>query len=75
MLEDKLKEYLVEQGSTGCSHEQIRKHFKNVATTNELQILLDLMWHDRKVDKYIINQGRGRPSTWWRATTRMLEDD
>jgi hypothetical protein len=74
-VEDKLKEYLVEQGTVGCAHEQIRRQFRFLIDAADLQILLNMLWEDRKIDRYLINSGRGRPATWYRATTRMLEDD
>lgn len=74
-LEAQVNEYLIKHGTAGVSQAAIVKQFRRIANAAELVIHLNQLRDERKADKYTAKVNAGPPTTWWRATTRILEDD
>jgi hypothetical protein len=73
---EELVHYLISAGLTGRPQQEITKKFKAVVDAASLENELEAMQNAGKVQKFKVEREgtrQGRPSTIWRATTKILE--
>lgn len=70
---EKLRDFLISGGTDGRLQSEILVYLANVAVTDEVVTHLEAWRVEGKVDRYTI-PSKGRPSTKWRATTRLLTE-
>ena len=74
--EIELLEYLIQGSTVGRKWTDIVKRFNHYATSEMLEQTLDDLHLTDKVQKFRVRQarnGKGRPVTVWRATTKALD--
>lgn len=73
---EELVHYLISAGLAGRAQQEITKKFKAVADAASLENELEALQNVGKVQKFKVereNTRHGRPTTIWRATTKILE--
>jgi hypothetical protein len=70
---EELQRFLIAGGILGKKQSQIVTRLNRWTTAKEIVEELEALWHEKKVEKFEVpQQGSGRPSTIWRATTKLL---
>lgn len=75
--QEDLIDYLISAGTTGRNTSEILRRFQNRVATDQLTSELESYQVEGRVQKFTYppKGGRGRPTTVWRATTKMVELD
>lgn len=69
-----LQRFLIAGGTNGHMQTIILQRLQNWIGSDEIKAELEALLLDQKVQKFCpSNNGRGRPKTIWRATTKLLE--
>lgn len=71
---EELQRFLIAGGTNGQPHAAVMRRLVAHAKTAEVQVELDALLELEKIQKFEVPaMGRGKPTTVWRATTKILE--
>lgn len=75
--QEDLVDYLVSSGTQGRNTSEILRRFQNRVASDQITSELESYQVEGRVQKFTYppKGGKGRPTTVWRATTRMVEID
>lgn len=73
--QEDLIDYLVSSGTQGRNTSEILRRFQNRVASDQITSELESYQVEGRVQKFTYppKGGKGRPTTVWRATTKMLE--
>lgn len=73
--QEDLIDYMINGGTAGRNQSDILRRFQNRATTDMITSELESYQIEKRMQKFMYppKGGKGRPTTMWRATTKMLE--
>jgi hypothetical protein len=63
---------LLDAGASGVPRQKITARLQRYATADDITALLEEWWEDEKVDRYTVENKAARPTTYWRATEKLL---
>lgn len=75
--QEDLIDYLISSGTVGRNTSEILRRFQNRVASDQLTSELESYQVEGRVQKFTYppKGGKGRPTTVWRATTKMVELD
>lgn len=75
--QEDLVDYLVSAGTQGRNMSEILRRFQNRVASDQITSELESYQVEGRVQKFTYppKGGKGRPTTVWRATTKMVEVD
>lgn len=71
--EETITRFLISKGVDGIKQSDLIYKFYQIVSAEEMLPWLEQLKEERKVDRFIVPT-KGRPATWWRATTLILTD-
>lgn len=70
-----LREMLIKAGSNGVKQSALTFRLRSLATADDMMVQLEEWRKQNMVQRFRVYPRLGRPSTVWRATVLILEDD